>query len=375
MVTQAREETGLESFGHDPPDEALAVLTDSIGSEARLDDAGLAAARAQLVAVLRNRLVAQEFFDAHPEILERRLGSPVVIIAGGARTGTTVLHRLLGLDPDFATLKTWQVLLEPIPPRGTAPGDEDPRLDRARAAFPPGSSPVHPLVADDTEEEVFYLREAFACLLYHLQWYLPSYEQWLRTTDLEFGYRYLLELLHLNEWRAGTPAGMARVMKSPQYAHDLHFIVRRFPDAKIIFTHRDPLKWVGSFLSIHRGTRPDTYPGIDYRDRSRERLEMLEYEKEHVARVRASEPADRFCDVLYADLQRDPLDVVTQVYGFLGRTPPADLEKNIDTWLAANPPGKGGTHRYTLEEFGLDTDEVDRSFADYRDRFGVPREG
>src|SRR5438067_1396665 len=375
MVTQACADTGLDSFGDDPPHEALSVLTASIVREARLDDAGLAAAKAQLVAVLKNRLIAQEFFDDHPEILERSIGEPLVIIAGGARTGTTVLHRLLALDPDVATLKTWQVLLEPVPPRKTVPGDDDPRLERARAQFPPGSSPVHPLVADDTEEEVFYLREAFYCLLYHLQWYLPSYEQWLRTTDLTFGYRYLLKLLHLNEWRAGTPAGKARVMKSPQYAHDLPFIVRFFPNAKIVFTHRDPLKWVGSFLSIHRGTRPGEYPGIDYRQRTQERLEMLTYEKDSVASVRASQPADRFLDLLYADIQTDPLAAVTKVYEFLGRQPPAGTDATIARWMADNPPGKGGSHRYTLEEFGLVTAEVDELFADYRDRFQIPREG
>ena len=43
--------------------------------------------------------------------------------------------------------------------------------------------------------------------------------------------------------------------------------------------------------------------------------------------------------------------------------------------MADNPPGKGGSHRYTLEEFGLVTAEVDELFADYRDRFQIPREG
>jgi hypothetical protein len=43
----------------------------------------------------------------------------------------------------------------------------------------------------------------------------------------------------------------------------------------------------------------------------------------------------------------------------------------VRAYLADNPRDKHGTHRYTLEEFGLDRGEVDAAFADYRERFGV----
>ena len=374
MMADACDATGLDSFGDAILLEPLGALVSSILTEARLSDEELAGVRAQLVGILRNRLVAETFFTSHPEITERRLGSPLLVIAGGARTGTTVLHRLLGCDPGLATMKTWQVMA-PMPPAGTGPGDPDPRPDLMRARFPKGSSPVHPMAADEPEEEVFYLQEAFACLLFHLRLYLPGYEQWLRTHDLTPAYDLLVDLLHLNEWRAGVPAGRPRVMKSPQYAHDIQVVTRRFPDAKIVFTHRDPIKYVGSFLSIHRGTRPGEYPGLDHVERSHERLEMLEYERDQVAAVRAAQPAERFFDVLYADLTRDPIAVVRRVYEFLDRPLTAEAETAMRAWLADNPQGTGGGHRYTLEEFGLDTAHVDRRFADYRERFSVPREG
>jgi Arc/MetJ family transcription regulator len=76
-------------------------------------------------------------------------------------------------------------------------------------------------------------------------------------------------------------------------------------------------------------------------------------------------------DVQYDDTVNDPVETVSRVYDHFGldRTPAVD--DAVRAYLAENPRDKHGAHRYTLEEFGLDRDEVDAAFADYCERFGV----
>lgn len=87
--------------------------------------------------------------------------------------------------------------------------------------------------------------------------------------------------------------------------------------------------------------------------------------------VRDRLESDRVIDVQYDDTVKDPVGTVRRVYEHFGldRTPAVD--EAVRAYLVENPRDKHGAHKYTLEEFGLDRDEVDAAFADYRNRFGV----
>jgi hypothetical protein len=76
-------------------------------------------------------------------------------------------------------------------------------------------------------------------------------------------------------------------------------------------------------------------------------------------RARAEHPG-RVYDVAYSDLVRDPIASVRGIYGHLGRPLTEAACEAMQTWLAANPQGKHGRHRYSLEQFGLDEGTVDR---------------
>ena len=100
LLAEARRETGLSKFDGPAIEEPLERLTRALRTEARLNDVGVHTWHARLLNTLTTRLRARDWFVRHPEILEEQLPPPVVIL-GLARTGTTLLHRLLASDPRF----------------------------------------------------------------------------------------------------------------------------------------------------------------------------------------------------------------------------------------------------------------------------------
>ena len=96
LVEEARAKTELKHFGDESFREPLGVLLDSLEREANLNDIGRATQHARIVESLATRLMTEDYFRRHPEILDEDLGE-VVVIVGLARTGTTRLHRLLAV--------------------------------------------------------------------------------------------------------------------------------------------------------------------------------------------------------------------------------------------------------------------------------------
>ena len=123
---------------------------------------------------------------------------------GSRCSGTTVLHRLLGCDPDVDFLPTWQAF-RPVPSGRCAPAD-DPRRDEMNAMVEMmrqmGALAVHPMATDEPEEEVFLLQHSFASLLAELNCPLPSYVEFLATRDQRDAYEFVFDLIRLNQWAA-----------------------------------------------------------------------------------------------------------------------------------------------------------------------------
>jgi hypothetical protein len=80
---------------------------------------------------------------------------------------------------------------------------------------------------------------------------------------------------------------------------------------------------------------------------------------------------DRFFDISFADMQKDPVAVLGNAYDKLGLVMSAEAEHRMVDWRAANPPGAHGTHEFSLGEFGLTPEHVRERFGFYLDRFSL----
>ena len=100
------------------------LLLRSLREEAKLNPLGLTMAHGQIVMMLRARMRAAKLWRDHPEILERWIRAPVIIL-GQMRSGTTRLQRLLACDDRFAFTKLYESLIPA--PFGRSPGYRDGR--------------------------------------------------------------------------------------------------------------------------------------------------------------------------------------------------------------------------------------------------------
>ncbi|NND66884.1 MAG: sulfotransferase [Halioglobus sp.] len=382
LLDEARRETGLADFGDERFLEPLAVLIDATEAQA-LNPIGRFLARANIQRLLQGRLQAEELFRRHPEILERNMPDPVVIV-GLARSGTTRLHRLLAADPAFAHLKSWESVY-PVPTAESFAardaGETDPRitqLDQALKAvlyMSPQIASVHPLGTMEVEEEIGLLQHAFSTQLFEVINGVPGFAEWLMTHDQKHAYEYMVRLLKLVSWFRGDPEDKPWVLKSPQHMQDLDALLHVFPTARLVCPHRDPIKVVGSSCSMAWNSLvrdcdniTPQWVGREWLTKTGRMLHKNLKERETLA------GADQQYDVRYADITADWEGALTGVYEFLDRPFTDAAKSGMRTWLNDNRQHKHGAHKYSLEQFGLTAEQVDLELMFYRERFDIPYE-
>lgn len=378
LIAAAREETGLERFGDESFLPALRVLLDAVETESKLNPFGRFIAKTRTLGSLKNRLWADACFEAHPEIRQRKITAPIIII-GPHRSGTTRMQRMLAADPRLQYLTTWEGI-NPAPrldwPKlGKAARHEEARqMIAGRQLAYPGSM-AHPMDADWPEEEMLLLNHAF-CSFSALGLYtIPSYYRWFLDADKTSSYRYMADLMRLISWSRGDSEDKRWILKNPQHMLDLDVLLKIFPDAKLVFTHRDPLKTVGSVMSLmwcFAVQHTDMPCRAQIKDVW---LDFCEQMVRRCMRTRESLSAAQQLDVHYEDMNRDWRAVMRRVYDFAGMEFTAETEQALGGWLAKSErEGLHAGHRYALEDFGATRDEVDARMRFYRERYAIPYE-
>lgn len=382
VTSAAVEETGLSDFG-DPWFEApFSTLLDSIREEARLNTAGEFAARLQFNKVLCDRLTAIEWFKRHPEILERSIKRPVVIV-GPMRSGTTRLHRLLASDHRFSHMRSFETI-SPVP----RPGFEDVLAGRKRDFRPtlakrimrvarlanPRTLSIHPTGPFEPEEELGLLVNSMYGMKHEAQWRVPTYGRWCERIDAIPAYRHMADLLRLIGWSQQVSEIRPWILKTPQHMLDLPALLEVFPDARIIFTHRDPKKIVGSAASLAWNQTAIYSDDVTPYEVGREWQRKSVLQVERMLAARSLVPAERRIDVGYDAMDRDWRGTMERIYAFLGLDM-APAVPAMERYLQRAVGLKRQPHTYSLEQFGLAEAEVRERFAPYVARFDIPVEG
>lgn len=383
LLVSAQEKTGLQDFGDASFREPLRRLIQATNAETDLNPIGRLLAKANIERLLKGRLQAQELWRRHPEILAREMPAPVVIV-GLARSGTTRLHRLLASDTRFLHLKSWESVY-PVPDQASfdarARGDTDPRITALEQALKavlymsPQIAAVHPLGTLEVEEEIGLLQHAFSTQLFEVINGVPDFAEWLMTHNQTFAYEYMRDLLKTISWFRGDAQDTPWVLKSPQHMQDLDALLTVFPDAKIICPHRDPIKVVGSSCSmawnslVRDNGRVDPHAvGRNWCDKTVRMLHKNLRDRDTLC------PADNQYDILYADITADWRAAMTGIYQFLDLPFTATAADSMQAWLDSNRQHKHGSHKYQLQQFGLNSHEVDQKLMFYRERFDIPYE-
>ena len=381
LMSAAVEQTGLDDFGDPWVTGPFSVLLDSIREEARLNRAGEFAARLQFGKVLADRLTAIEWYKRHPEILERSIPRPVVIV-GPMRSGTTRLHRLLASDHRFSHMRSFETI-SPVPrldfeevlagkKRDFRPILASRVMRIARLANPRTLS-IHPTGPFEPEEELGLLVNSMYGMKHEAQWRVPTYGRWCERIDATPAYRHLADLLRLVGWSQQVSEIRPWILKTPQHMLDLPALMEVFPDARIIFTHRDPKKIVGSAASLAWNQTAIYSDDVTPYDVGQEWMRKSVLQVERMMAARSLVPADRRIDVGYEAMDRDWQGTMARIYAFLDLDM-APAMPAMQDYVDRSRRLKRTPHRYSLEQFGLDEGEVRARFAAYATRFAIPEE-
>ncbi len=378
LLGRAREHTGLDDFGEDRWfEQPLEVLLEAIKGEARLNFAGEWTARAQIEKMLHDRLRAEQWFARHPEILARPLPHPVIVV-GPMRSGTTRMHRLLAADHRFTHLRSFETI-SPVPRPEFVPGGADfrvtlaKRITRVARLANPRTLTIHPTGPMEPEEELGLLVHSFWSTKHDAQWWVPSYGRWCEQQDPTPAYRQMARLLRLVGWSQQASSLRPWVLKTPQHMLDLPVLMELFPDARRIFTHRDPLAVVGSAASLAWN---QTIIYSDHAVAGRVGLEWLRKTRLQIERMHAARrdiAPERQIDIHYEEMERDWRGAMARVYRFLG----LELEPALPAMEAYQQRAaalKRRPHEYRLAEVGLRPGRVLDELGDYVRTYGIAME-
>ncbi len=373
LMSAAAEQAGADDWGDEGFTEPLGLLIDACRATGQLSATGWRVLRSVLLRHLRNRLYLQAYVTRRPDAAQTPLDSPIVI-TGLPRTGTTVLHNLLALDPRHHVLTLWQAL-HPVPPEAGQEPDEATLVRQAETwlkrfyAMAPGFRTVHPLTARGPEECDALLQNAFASQHFDDMFDAEAYSRWFYETDLDREYAYYALQLRVLSSRPG--ARTRWVLKSPGHLGQLAALLRALPGARIVHCHRDPALAVGSYASLIATVRR---PNSDVRSPQRigeQALQRCTIAMNRALRVRARQDERSFFDVSLPALVAEPVETVARIYEWLGIPRDATAEAAMRRWLAENPRDRHGSHEYDTGAYGLSADRTRAAFGGYLDRFGA----
>ena len=378
LLDAARRRTGLGEFGDASFREPLGRLLDSLEADAALTTLGRVIARTEIVSLLANRLQMEDWWRRHPEIGEERIERPVFVIGMG-RTGTTILHDLLAQDSANRVPSSWEVA-RPCPPPEASSRDTDPRIAEVDALLAqtdrliPGFKSMHPMGARLPQECVAITAHDFTSMIHHTSYRVPSYAAWLHG-EAELGpvYANHRRMLQLLQWRC---PGERWVLKSPGHLWALEDVMREYPDAVFVQTHRDPLRVVASLTSLVALLRTMTSERVDTREVAREWTAHIAtaLDRSVEAREKGRIPAERIVDLQFRDFLADPFAAIQRIYDGFSLDYTGEADRRMRAFLAANPSDRHGTHRYRFADTGLSVDEERERYRRYQMYFDVPSE-
>jgi hypothetical protein len=375
IVRAASRKARSEELGPRDFVERLWRIVEAVEREAQLHWIGRLAVRQSLERILQSRFEVYRHRSAHPEIAGVPIEKPVFII-GMPRSGTTILFNLLAQDPANRAPLSWEVQY-PDPPPEPETYEIDRRIRKAEKYFgqmdemAPELPAIHEVGAQLPQECMPFMAHT---LLTPQPWWvynIPSYQAWVDQQSAAPAYTYHRHFLEHLQSRYMKERW---VLKSPIHLRTLDTLLDEYPDARLIFTHRDPAKTMPSVASLFCTIGGIVTDELSPRKVGTDNLTWWGDTLDHAMEVRRQRPdkAAQFVDIQFEDVIVDPVAVLKRAYEQLDIPWSKEGERRMRAFVADNPRGKRGGHRYELGDFGLQLDEIRERFADYCRVYDIP---
>lgn len=376
LIAGAEAATGLSDWGEDQRfREPLAVLVRAVNAMAPPQPfMDMAAGRigASLEVILRYAEDARN----HPDILEQKIERPIIVI-GLPRTGTTVMYDLLALDPALRSPAEWEFFF-PWPAPEAATWNSDPRIATLGAIYDqfleqaPELANIHDFTPTHSSECNLAFAHHFASTNFTAEWGVRELEDWLVSSRVPGRYAAHKRILQQLQWKG--PRGRW-LLKSPEHLFDLEGLMAAYPDATLVWTHRDPLMALSSLSSFLQQFRNINGFGNDPREVGRCVFNQWTTALERGMASRAANPAieARIIDISHADVIADKIAVLRRIYAHAGQPFPPEHESRVRSEVESGDArrfSRLGKHKHDPATFGIEAKAVRDRLPDYLGRFG-----
>jgi Sulfotransferase family len=397
LIAAAGAATGLYDVGDDWFREPMDRLCSAIDDEAQLHLAGRIRARGELQLILQNRLRLVDLWRAETSIDEEVVRGPI-IVTGLGRSGTTLLHELLACDPSNRPPLLWE-LVHTVPGAASARGpsvsgtgepgkfvshEDWPGIMHAEITLMdemvPAFTAMHESGGNLPTECIFAFAHQFSSDQFTGLYNIPSYTIWKSGIDQTPIYEWHRHMLQTLQWAHPTTRW---VLKAPSHLSSLDLVFATYSDARVVITHRDPLRVVGSLADMMATLHWMHSDRVAHQDLIEFLCMGLELQMNAVTAERDAGglPVDQISDVLYEELVEDPMATVTALYRKWEIELTDDVVARMKKYLDVHHAHRGGgsaagpsEHRYRFEDTGLDLAEHRALVAGYQERFGVASE-
>jgi hypothetical protein len=370
LVERAVAATGLTDFGDGTLIERVRLVAETC-DERGLDPAGQAAATETIDGLLTSRLRFFEDRKRYP-VAGERIAAPV-FATGEPRSGTTLLHALLAVDPNARALRFWEVM-DPSPPPGLAAPD-DPR--RARAdhdwrdilrRIPPWiiSHPYNDELGDGLPECERTWAFDFRSMVPSTWWRVPMLMRPVLPQDHAVQYR--IHRMMLQHAQYARPEKYW-VLKG-WHTRRLAALFDTYPDARVVWVHRDPVQVIASQITAFGQINECLAGALDWDAWARSQLETARRSiHPNLDDPLVDDP--RIHHLRYPDFARDPVAAIREFYEKYAIPFGAETAAAMRDWLAANRSDRHGKFVYSLDVLPEDVGALNAEFAAYRRRFGL----
>ncbi|MGC6492716.1 MAG: sulfotransferase family protein [Myxococcota bacterium] len=374
ILDAARRKTGLEDWGSDDFLEPMSVLIEDAKRQP-LTAMARVFLRTTFVKAVCNRLRIQAARKANPLDCSRPIHRPVFIL-GFPRSGTTLLQNLLALEDGRRGLQFWE-LTTPYPVLADRERDRARRVTIAERfvnvgyLVAPEMGDVHTITATSYEECWPLFTNSFSVLNFDMQTRLPTYGDHLRSTDMTPAYQYYREQLQLLQ---GTGDDQL-LLKCPEHLWFIDALLAVFPDACIVWTHRNPVQSVASYCSLmtlpRRMLLGKVDPAAVGEDLGTKFVTGVERAMAARDRAEAAGRGHQFYDVNFRDLVADPEQVVLDICRHFEFEVSDAFPDRMKAYLAQDRQDERGRHVYSGKMFHLDEEKLAERFSAYTKRFGI----
>ncbi|HVV77664.1 MAG TPA: sulfotransferase [Mycobacteriales bacterium] len=368
LIDAARETTGiaeLADLGDGDWEGRLRAVVAAINAS-DLTVVGRLMTREELLRCLRTRIHLGAQRASDPAVAEEQILAPIVV-TGPARSGTTILFELLALDAGLRSPVATDVLHPALP------DDVTPTRRRAMteseqelwADVQPEFASIHELRSDLPVECITISAPSFAGS--HWSMVLDDPGEWMPDPVVDFAFHKAV----LQSVQHGKPA-MQWLLKTPAYLFMFDDLLKAYPDASVVFTHRDPARTMPSTVSTTAMVRWIRSDGLDVPALAELIDVMFTAGLNNVAeRHNNGTLPQQTGHVRFTDLMSAPADAIAAAYDGIGREFTAAHRAAVVEYLANKPRGKHGRHDYTAEEWGYDAAKLREGAASYISTFGI----